>query len=195
MIRVGVIDTEVELNAYTRYAHMWREVKTGQEKDTEKLYHTMMEFYDAIEVEDIKQRFKKHYTWEICIRHDPPGHKNSINEAYVSIETYQYKMKLFLLYADGLVHSVYQSRALWDTAMKIVEMETYYHLTRDTAFILPSDEQVYIDEPIIALDNAMSLETRYNEAVRNGDIKAAGPEALQICHYFEDTDDDAGLND
>jgi hypothetical protein len=106
----------------------------------------------------------------------------------------EYKMKALLLYADELVHSIYQSRAVFEAVFHAHTIATF-DATRDTNRIRhPMQEMGYLD-PIQVLDNALPLEVTYNNAVRDGHLDTIDPAIIQVSHYHGDSDNEAGLND
>ena len=185
-----------ELKAYKEYAHLWKRVKTGIARgDVEAQLHTLQHrFYRSISRPNIRHRFVTHYTYAICSLHDPPNHKNNIRDAVVYVDVMEYKMKALLLYANKLVHSIYQSRAVFEAVFH-TDVIGKYDTTQDTNMIRPSMQEMGYLDPIQVLDNALPLEVTYNNAVRDGHLDTIDPSIIQVSHYHGDSDDAAGLND
>ena len=192
----AIIETMAELQAYEEYAHQWKRVKTGiaREDAERQLYILQLRFYRSISRPNIRHRFIKHYTYTICSMHDPPNHKNNIRDTVVYADVMEYKMKALLLYADELVHSIYQSRAIFEAVFH-TDVIGKYDTTRNTNVIRPSMQEMGYLDPIQVLDNALPLEVVYNNAVRDGHLDTIDPAIIQVSHYHGDSDDEAGLND
>jgi hypothetical protein len=103
-------------------------------------------------------------------------------------------MKALLIYADGFVQSIYQSRAVFEAVFNTDGIGAY-DATRDTNTIRPSMQDLGYLDPIQILDRAIPLEVVYNNAVRDGHLNTIDPAIIQVSHYHGDSDNEAGLND
>jgi len=191
-----IIDTITELRSYQTYANLWKRVKDGIVKDpVGAQLHTLQHlFYDSISRPNIRHRFVTHYTWTICSLHDPPNHKHNIKETVVYLDVHFYKMKALLLYADGSVQSIYQSRAIFEAVFN-TDTIGKYDTTQDTNMIRPLMQDLGHLDPIQIFDRAIPLKNIYNNAVRSGHLDAINPAIIQVNHYHGDSDNEAGLND